>query len=418
MNRLAAALLLAVNCTSALAIEPGERVIVLNSGEGTVSVIDVADSVTTGDPITVGSTPSSIAFNSDGSKAYVANRGSDSVSVIDVASRKTLSPITVGSEPTSVAVSVDGTALYVANSLGNSVSVINVQTSAVSTILVGSHPRAVAFSPDGTTAYVTNSWDNTVSVIDVRTATITGTPITVGQSPVAVAVSPDGSMVYTANENGGNVSVITVATKAVASLNSIGSYPSSVAFRPNGAQAYVTTYEGIRVIEIDPALTPPIVQKSSSVVSASVAPGPLTASLSAVEFAAVPFSHAAQSVSTSATLAADDQTGLLYGWNVTLLASTLVWTSPGSSVDANRNIAASALSVAAVTGVDTLAGDAFVGIFGGRAALDSAVSVVSTSASEGSGSYSVPLALALAVPANAASGRYVGTLTTTISAAP
>ena len=122
-------------------------------------------------------------------------------------------------------------------------------------------------------------------------------------------------------------------------------------------------------------------------------------------------------MSASTVLIVDDQTGLLYGWNVTLQASTFVWTSPGETVDANRNLSAANLSVTQATAVTTVAGAEFVGAFGGGT-LDSAVSVVSTAPGAGSGSYTVPLTVNLAVPANTPAGSYVGTLTTTISAAP
>jgi len=168
-----------------------------------------------------------------------------------------------------------------------------------------------------------------------------------------------------------------------------------------------------------PAPEAPIVSSSTSSTVAAVTRGPLTASLSGVVFAEVPFSHAAQSVTSTATLAADDQTGMLSGWDVTLQASDLMWVSPSGAVGAVRDIPAANLALVSAGEVSTIAGDAFSGVkLSAAAALGSAVSVVSTAVTEGNGSYTVPLGFSLAIPANAPTGTYTGTLTTTITAAP
>jgi hypothetical protein len=72
-----------------------------------------------------------------------------------------------------------------------------------------------------------------------------------------------------------------------------------------------------------------------------------------------------------------------------------------------------------VNSTSTVSGDEFSGtMLSATSALNSAVSVFSAGAGQGSGSYTVPLTLNLLVPANAATGSYTGTLTTTIAAAP
>jgi hypothetical protein len=195
-----------------------------------------------------------------------------------------------------------------------------------------------------------------------------------------------------------------------------------VAVSPDGTQTWVANgaSEFVSVFAHDPALFPSITSTSGS--AASIVAGPLTASLTDAVFPELTFSHDAQRISVETLLSADDQTGLLSGWNVTLQASDLVWTSPGNTVDADRNIPAGNLLVRSVTSetpVETLDGDEFNGqAVSSDAFLDSPVSVLSTEPGTGSGSYTVPLTLQLNVPANAATGTYTGTLTTTISAAP
>ena len=52
--------------------------------------------------ISVGSSPYSVAFSPDGSKAYVANTGSNNVSVINTANNTVTSTVAVGGQPSSV----------------------------------------------------------------------------------------------------------------------------------------------------------------------------------------------------------------------------------------------------------------------------------------------------------------------------
>jgi DNA-binding beta-propeller fold protein YncE len=201
-----------------------------------------------------------------------------------------------------------------------------------------------------------------------------------------------------------------------------GTSPRAVAVSPDGTQTWVANgaSDFVSVFTHDPALFPFITSTSGS--SASIAAGPLTASLTDADFPEVTFSFREQTTRVETTLSADDQTGLLSGWNVTLQASTMVWTSPGGTVDANRNIGGEKLTVFAANAqndVTTLSGDDFVGGAVSRnSSLGSAVSVLFTEAGNGSGSYTVPLTLSLYVPGNSATGTYTGTLTTTISAAP
>jgi len=405
----------------ALAISPdGATAYVTLWDADSVAVIDL-DTRSLGTAIAVGDGPFGVAFSPDGELAYVSNETESTVSVIDVADGEVVgNPIAVGALPHAVAFSPDGARAYVASYGDNSVSVINtVSQSWTNTIsLTGTgFPTGIVFSPDSTTAYVAHGTN--LTVVNVNDPTVT-TVVPLGSFTRGLAVSPDGSTLYIPQQNIGTVAVVTTTDKAVGTSLAVGSGPYAVAFSPTGAVAYVANRDSnsISVITLDPALTDEIVSTTTSPVTASVAAGSLTASLSAVEFAEVPFSHAAQSVSASAVLAADDETGLLYGWDVSIQSSPLAWTSPGDDTDAGRNISAANLTLAAVTAVDTVAGDSFVGTLGAGGALGSAISVVSTAPGEGSGSYTVPLTLSLAVPANAATGSYAGTLTTTISAAP
>ena len=82
---------------------------VVNSGDGTVSVIDTATNTVVGLPIPVGKEPFGVDVTPDGKHAYVANRGSNNVSVIDAATNKVVATVAVGNVPFNVAVTRMGT---------------------------------------------------------------------------------------------------------------------------------------------------------------------------------------------------------------------------------------------------------------------------------------------------------------------
>jgi YVTN family beta-propeller protein len=75
---------------------------VVNSGDGTVSVIDTATNTVVGTPIPVGDSPFLVAVAPDGKHAYVTNLTSNTVSVIDTASNTVAATVPVGSNPIGV----------------------------------------------------------------------------------------------------------------------------------------------------------------------------------------------------------------------------------------------------------------------------------------------------------------------------
>jgi len=162
--------------------------------------------------------------------AYITNSGDSTVSVIDVTTNTVTTTIAVGHGPWGVSVSTDGSKVYVTNVNDNKISVINTTTNTVTaTITVGSAPIETAVSPDGSKAYVANYNAypaGTVSVINTATNTISAT-IKVGLNPEGIAVSPDGSKIYVASNEYDSVSVINSATNTVSKSIKVGINPIS-----------------------------------------------------------------------------------------------------------------------------------------------------------------------------------------------
>ena len=72
---------------------------VTSQPNNSVTAIDIASETIT-DTITVGTTPTGLAFSPDGTVAYVSNNGDGTISVIDVATSTVTATITVGGVPT------------------------------------------------------------------------------------------------------------------------------------------------------------------------------------------------------------------------------------------------------------------------------------------------------------------------------
>jgi YVTN family beta-propeller protein len=130
--------------------------------KGTVSVIDTATNNVTA-TVPVGSAPSGIAVNPDGTRVYVAVENPDgyfleriggvtaitgAVDVIDTAKYEFIDRVSVGSAPQEVAVTPDGNKVYVVNYGSNTTSVIDTATNTVNTTMpVGGSPTAVGIGP-------------------------------------------------------------------------------------------------------------------------------------------------------------------------------------------------------------------------------------------------------------------------------
>jgi YVTN family beta-propeller protein len=164
-----------------------DRMYATNFGSSTASaidttsntVIDTDPSTSEIDPITVGTRPVGIAYDSINENMYMTNFGDfpGSVSVIDTTtntvidtdpSTSEIDPIAVGSLPTDIAYDPINQDIYVTNQGSGSVSVIDTTTNTeIETITVGDTPIGIDYDPINHRMYVTNSMDGTVSVINL-----------------------------------------------------------------------------------------------------------------------------------------------------------------------------------------------------------------------------------------------------------
>ena len=254
----------------------GAIVVVSNSNDGTVSVIDgVTASVL--HTVPVGSFPYGVGVTSDGAKAFVSNTGDQTISVVDTAAGTVTKTISVEGQLGAVAMSPSGHRAYVGNaSFGGTVLVLDTALDIVLTetlVSTTSFVRSVVASPDGTRVYA--GVDSAVAILDASTNllvdeapvtpdccyTVSGLAITpdgtrlyasvFGSSGAieldtttlvatplpsssfysegnGVGVSPDGTTLYALNAGPGTIDLIDVATRTlVATLGALVEYPSA-----------------------------------------------------------------------------------------------------------------------------------------------------------------------------------------------
>lgn len=133
--------------------------------DGTVVVIDTSTDTIIGEPIPVGTYPTSMT--SSNGKLYVNNIGDSSVSVIDTESKTKITDITVRANPSYSVVS--GNKLYVNNSGDASVSVIDTTTDSVISVPCSGVPELV---------------NGTASLITQTSATVSGEITDTGNLPI------------------------------------------------------------------------------------------------------------------------------------------------------------------------------------------------------------------------------------------
>lgn len=194
---------------------------VLNSLEGTISVIDTTGFQWTGMPL------KKISLSGDqeckgididmqwlGRYAYVT-LDTEEVAVIDCVTLQVIKRIKSGRNPHHVFVQPDGRYAWVCNDGDGTVTVIDTEIQeVVKTIAIGSGHHEMAFTTDSHYACVTNQGDDSVTIIDVYALSAIG-EISVGKQPHGLGYSSLSQFMYVANEGDGTISVIDIWSKRV-----------------------------------------------------------------------------------------------------------------------------------------------------------------------------------------------------------
>jgi YVTN family beta-propeller protein len=139
-------------------------------------------------PIPVGKGPEGFDLSPDGKEVWAANSGDGTVSVIDVASKKVIATLDLKTKRTNrLKFTPDGKLVLITDDGGGEVVFIDTATRKERKRLqVGKGPEGTLVQPDGTKAYVALSGENAVAVIDLKTLEVTG-KIATGNGPDGLA---------------------------------------------------------------------------------------------------------------------------------------------------------------------------------------------------------------------------------------
>jgi len=162
---------------------------------------------------------------------------------------------------------------------------------------------------------------------------------------------------------------------------------------------------------------------ATGLVSVGTAFAALSASVANLTLPAVTFANTAQTTSGTMILTATDTGPIPLGWNVTIQASAFVYSGPNGGT----NIAASSFSLTSAAAPVLVPGQGqAIDPTGGPkvpavspvGALNVARKVLQANLLYGVGTYTQALGVTLAIPAQARTGTYTTSLTTTISSGP
>jgi YVTN family beta-propeller protein len=208
----------------------GQKVLVTNNEDNTVSVID-ANSYKAETVIATGNGPHGFRISQDSKYAYVANMGEETVSVINLDSMKEVKRIVVGDTPVTTGITSNGKTLVVTLFAENALAIVDLETEAVVKVEVGTGPAQVYLDPNGQYAYVANQGtedtpSDSMTIVDLKSKKAVDEFAT-GKGSHGVVVSPDSKFAYVTNMFENTVSIIDLTSKKVSTIE-VGEIPNGI----------------------------------------------------------------------------------------------------------------------------------------------------------------------------------------------
>ncbi len=195
-----------------------------------------------------------------GDRLMVVNKSDDSVSVLDVASGRLIETVATGAGPHEVAISPDGKRAAVSNygtgsRAGNSLTLFDPAEPGQSTDIDlngGKRPHGLAWLQDSRHLLVTSEISASLLLVDTHTGqTIAGIPTEQALSHM-VAVDPQRQRAYVANIDSGSLSVIDLSTRSLLRVIPTGPGTEGVGVAPGSGDIWMTNRGEHKVAVVDP----------------------------------------------------------------------------------------------------------------------------------------------------------------------
>jgi len=168
----------------------GRTMFVSNVESNTVSVEEMKKKITdwTGTNVKVGKGPEGIDISPDEKEVWAANSGDGTVSIIDVASKKVTQTVDVKTKHSNrLKFTPDGKLVLISDlGSGDLVVVDAASRKEVKRLNLGKSTEGILMQPDGARAFVAVSGDDKVAVVDLKTLEVT-TTFTTGKDPDGMA---------------------------------------------------------------------------------------------------------------------------------------------------------------------------------------------------------------------------------------
>ena len=179
------------NRTHMLAVNKDlSRIFTSNVNSDTISIIEKTPNGNdwSETPVAVGKGPEGFDVSPDGKEVWAANSGDGTVSVMDVAEKKVIQTIEAQTRHSNrLKFTLDGKLVFVSDLGGSDFVVLDAAVrKVVKRINIGRSAEGVLMSPDGSRVFVSVSPDNNVAVVDLKSLEVTGR-IPTGAGPDGLA---------------------------------------------------------------------------------------------------------------------------------------------------------------------------------------------------------------------------------------
>jgi len=182
--------------------------------------------------------------------AYVLNSGEASVSVIDMQTLRELRAIPVLREPHHLVFTPDGKDILIGDSAANELVVIDSATGGLKRRIPVANPYHLAFSPDHRYLVVNGLARNQIDVYDAASMTLLKR-FPIRSMPSHLAYSPDSSMVYVTLQGTDSMAAIDLRRLELMGVTEVGKTPAGVIWH-NG-KLLVANMGTDHFVVIDPA---------------------------------------------------------------------------------------------------------------------------------------------------------------------